>query len=162
VYTHPLEASCCLNPVQGVTPQTLEYPTDTTRTLMSLIVSGTATRCPNVKFIFSHAGGTIFSIAQRFLGDALSPEALAKPPELNSRMYHVKRFYYDTAGAANAVQMQALKSPVGWSQIVYGTDFPFVNAPATSLGVDRSGFTAEELRAINRENALLFLPRFSA
>jgi len=42
-------------------------PTDTTRALMSLIVSNTATRCPNVKFIFSHAGGTLVSIAQRFL-----------------------------------------------------------------------------------------------
>jgi predicted TIM-barrel fold metal-dependent hydrolase len=162
VYTHPIEAACCLNPVQGLTPQTLEYPTDTTRTLMSLVAGGTATRCPDVKFIFSHAGGTLVSIAQRFLGDALSPEAMARPAEPNSRMYHVKRFFYDTAGSANAVQLQALKMLVGSSQIVYGTDFPFVNAPATSIGVDRSGFTADELRAINRENALRFLPRLSA
>jgi len=161
-YTHPIEPTCCLNPVQGLTPQTLEYPTDTTRTLMSLVASGTATRCPDVKFIFSHAGGTLVSIAQRFLGDAVSPDALAKPPEPNSRMYHVKRFFYDTAGSANAVQLQGLKMLVGSSQIVYGTDFPFVNAPATSAGVDRSGFTADELRAINRENALKFLPRLSA
>jgi predicted TIM-barrel fold metal-dependent hydrolase len=162
VYTHPIEPGCCLNPVQGVAAQTLEYPTDTTRTLMSLIAGGTATRCPDVKLIFSHAGGTLVSIAQRFLGDAVSPDALARPPELNSRMYHVKRFYYDTAGSANAIQLQALKALVGSSQIVYGTDFPFVNAPATSAGVDRSGFTADELRAINRENAVKFLPRLSA
>jgi len=161
VYTHPLEGSCCQNPIQGVTPQTLEYPTDTTRTLMSLIVGGTATRCPNVKFIFSHAGGTITSIAGRFLG-SLDPQTLARPAEVNSRLYHVKRFYYDTAGAANAIQLQTLKMLVGTSQIVYGTDFPFVNAPATSVGVDASGFNAEELRAINRENALKFLPRLAA
>jgi 6-methylsalicylate decarboxylase len=162
VYTHPIEAACCLSPLQGVTPQTLEYPTDTTRTLMSLIAGGTATRCPDVKFIFSHAGGTLVSIAQRFLGDAVSAEKLSAAPEVNSRMYHVKRFFYDTAGSANAVQLQALKMLVGSSQIVYGTDFPFVNAPATSAGVDRSGFSATELRAINRENALKFLPRLSA
>jgi 6-methylsalicylate decarboxylase len=162
VYTHPLEASCCLNPVQGITPQTLEYPTDTTRTLMSLIVSGTATRCPDVKFIFSHAGGTITAIAARFLGNAMNPDAMARPAEPNSRMYHVKRFYYDTAGSANSVQMQSLKALVGSSQIVYGTDFPFFNAPATSVGLDASGFTPDELRAINRENALKFIPRLSA
>jgi predicted TIM-barrel fold metal-dependent hydrolase len=156
VYTHPVEASCCMNPVQGVTPQTLEYPTDTMRTLMSLVVSNTATRCPNVKFIFSHAGGTLTSVATRFLG-ALDPATLAKPAELNSRLYHVRRFFYDTAGAANAIQLQALKNLVGASQIVYGTDFPFVNASATSTGVDQSGFTQEELRGINRENALKFL-----
>src|SRR5262245_49315443 len=72
VYTHPLEAACCRNPITGVTPQTLEYPTDTTRALMSLIVSNTATRCSNVKFIFSHAGGTLVSIAQRFLGNQVT------------------------------------------------------------------------------------------
>ena len=161
VYTHPLEASCCMNPVQGVTPQTLEYPADTMRTLMSLIVAGTATKCPDVKFIFSHAGGTLTSIAQRFLANAVTAENLNKAPEANSRMYHVRRFYYDTAGSANPVQMQSLKMLVGTSQIVYGTDFPFFNAPATSLGLDASGFSAEELRVINRDNALKFLPRLA-
>jgi predicted TIM-barrel fold metal-dependent hydrolase len=162
VYTHPQEGTCCLNPIAGVTPQTLEFPTDTTRTLMNLIVSGTATRCPDIRFIFSHAGGTLVSIAQRFLGAAVSPEQLAKPAEANSRMYHVRRFFYDTAGSANAVQLQALKMLTGSSQIVYGTDFPFASAPATSTGVDASGFTMDELRAINRENALKFLPRVAA
>jgi predicted TIM-barrel fold metal-dependent hydrolase len=162
IYTHPIEPACCMNPLAGITPQTLEYPTDTTRTLMSLIVSNTATRCPDVKFIFSHAGGTLVSIAARFLSTAVSPENLGKPAEVNSRMYHVRRFYYDTAGSANPIQLQALKMLVGASQIVYGTDFPFVNAPATTSGVQASGFSAEELRGINRENALRFLPRLAA
>ena len=94
---------------------------------MSLIVSNTATRCPDIKFIFSHAGGTLVSIAGRFLNNAVSAEALAKPPEANSRLYHVRRFFYDTAGSANPVQMQSLKLLVPASQIVYGTDFPFAN-----------------------------------
>src|SRR5262245_3496661 len=101
VYTHPLEATCCKYVIQGVTPQTLEYPTDTTRTLMSLIVSNTATRCPDIKFIFSHAGGTLVSIAGRFLQNAVSAENLARSADKDSRLYHVRRFYYDTAGSAN-------------------------------------------------------------
>src|SRR5437870_719065 len=52
VYTHPLEAACCRNPLPGVSAQTLEYPTDTTRIIMNLIVSNAASRCPNVKFVF--------------------------------------------------------------------------------------------------------------
>jgi predicted TIM-barrel fold metal-dependent hydrolase len=161
VYTHPLEASCCRNLVGGVTPQTLEYPTDTTRTLMSLIVSNTATRCPDVRFIFSHAGGTIVSIAGRFLGTAVTAENLALPAETNSRLYHVRRFYYDTAGAANPIQMQSLKLLVPASQIVFGTDFPFANPAATVAGLQNSGFSAEELRGIYRNNALKFLPRYA-
>src|SRR5437016_13721834 len=107
----------------GVSAQTLEYPTDTTRIIMSLIVSNTATRCPNIKFIFSHAGGTLVSIAQRFLGNQVTADGLAKPVENNSRLYHVRRFYYDTAGSANPIQIQSLKLLVPTSQIVFGTDF---------------------------------------
>lgn len=151
-----------MNPVPGINPQALEYPTDTARTLISLIVSNTATRCADTTFIFSHGGGTIVSIAARFLGAAVNADNLGKTPEANSRMYHVRRFYYDTAGSANPVQMEGLKTLVGAGQIVYGTDFPFANAPATSMGVEHSGFSAEELRGINRENALKFLPRLRA
>ena len=162
VYTHPIEAACCRNGVNGVTPQTLEYPTDTTRAIMSLIVSNTATRCPDVRFIFSHAGGTLVSIAGRFIGaTVLTAEALAAQPEANSRLYHVKRFYYDTAGSANPVQMQSLKLLVPSSQIVFGTDFPFANPAATVTGLQASGLSADDLRGIYRENAVRILPRIA-
>src|SRR5665213_2801149 len=70
VYTHPLAIACCTNLIQGVQSQIAEYPADTTRAILSLIASGAVTRCPDIKFIFSHAGGTLVSIAGRFLGPA--------------------------------------------------------------------------------------------
>jgi 6-methylsalicylate decarboxylase len=161
VYTHPVEAACCRYVITGVTPQTLEYPTDTTRALMSLIVSNTATRCPDIRFIFSHAGGTLVSIAGRFLGNAVSAESLARPVEANSRLAHVRRFYYDTAGSANPVQIQSLKLLVPASQILFGTDFPFANPAATVTGLQGSGLSDQELQAIYRDNALKFLPRYA-
>jgi len=159
VYTHPLEAACCRNPLTGVSAQTLEYPTDTTRIIMNLIITNTATRCPNVKFIFSHAGGTLVSIAQRFLGNQVTADGLAKVPEADSRLYHVRRFFYDTAGSANPIQLQSLKLLVPAAQIVFGTDFPFGNVSATAAGVQTSGFSAAELRGIYRDNALKFLTK---
>jgi predicted TIM-barrel fold metal-dependent hydrolase len=169
VYTHPLEAACCKNPLVNsregaggnVSAQTLEYPTDTTRIIMNLIASNTATRCPNVKFIFSHAGGTIVSIAQRFLGAQVTADALGKPVEPDSRLHHIRRFYYDTAGSANPIQLQSLKLLVPATQILLGTDFPFGNLPTTVAGVQSSGFSTAELQGIYRDNALKFLPRYS-
>jgi predicted TIM-barrel fold metal-dependent hydrolase len=161
VYTHPLEASCCKNPLTGVSAQTLEYPTDTTRIIMNLIVSNTATRSPNVKFIFSHAGGTLVSIAQRFLGAQVTADGLAKPVEANSRLHHVRRFYYDTAGSANPIQIQSLKLLVPSSQIVFGTDFPFGNVGNTAAGVQSSGLSPAELQSVFRDNALKFLPKYA-
>jgi predicted TIM-barrel fold metal-dependent hydrolase len=161
VYTHPTDAVCCQGLLPRVPNQMLEYPMDTTRTIASLIVSETATRCPDVRFIFSHAGGTLIGVAGRLLGAEMSAANLAKPAAPNSRLHHLRRFFYDTAGSANPVNMQALKSLVGPSQIVFGTDAPFVDGAPQVQGLLSAGFSAEELRRIDRDNALAFLPRFA-
>jgi predicted TIM-barrel fold metal-dependent hydrolase len=158
VYTHPTDAACCQNLFPGAPNQMLEWPTDTTRTIVSLIVSDSATKYPDIKFIFSHAGGTITSIAGRLLGAAAGPDAFTRPPEPNSRLFHLRRFYYDTAGAANPVAMQALKTLVPVSQIVFGTDAPFFDGAPQTQGLRASGFTPAELAQIERENALRLLP----
>jgi predicted TIM-barrel fold metal-dependent hydrolase len=159
VYVHPTDAACCPNLVQGVPAQMLEYPTDTTRTIVSLIVSGTASRTPDVRYVFSHAGGTLMAVAGRFLGVQANADALAKAPEPDSRLHHLRRFYYDTAGAANVVNMQALKTLVSVPQIVFGTDAPFFDGAPIVQGLRSSGFSAAEIQAIERDNALRLLPR---
>jgi predicted TIM-barrel fold metal-dependent hydrolase len=162
VFIHPIDAACCRPVINGITPQTLEYPTDTTRAIMNLIISNTATRCPDVRFIFSHAGGTLVSIAGRFLGDAVSAESLARPAEPNSRLAHVRRFYYDTAGSTNPVQMQSLRLLVPDAQIVFGTDYPFANGPAAHVaGLRGSGLSAQTLQGIYRDNPLKLFPKYA-
>ena len=158
VFTHPLEPSCCRNPLEGVGPTTLEYPTDTTRAIMNLLLTDAATRYPDVQFIFSHAGGTLVSIAQRILGDQATADGLAQPVEADSRLHHVRRFYYDTAGSANPIQLQALKLLVPASQMVLGTDFPFATLAGTIAGVQTSGLSGEEQRGVYRDNVLRILP----
>jgi 6-methylsalicylate decarboxylase len=159
VYTHPTDAQCCLTMVPGAPNQMLEWPTDTTRTIVSLIVSDSATKYPDIRFIFSHAGGTITSVAGRLLGPTAGPDVFTRPAEPNSRLYHLRRFYYDTAGAANPVSMQALKTMVPVSQILFGTDAPFFDGAPQARGLQASGFTAAELRDVERENALRLVPR---
>ena len=56
VYTHPVNPACCSHLADGVGPSSIEFATDTTRTIASLIFgkAGTAFRCPDVRFIWSH------------------------------------------------------------------------------------------------------------
>jgi len=159
VYTHPTDAPCCMNLVPGVANQMLEYPTDTTRTIVSLLVSDAATKYPDIRFIFSHAGGTITSVAGRVLGPTAAPDAFSRPAEPNSRLHHLRRFYYDTAGSANPVAMSSLKALVPVSQILFGTDAPFVDGAPQVRGLQGSGFTAAELADVERNNALRLLGR---
>jgi predicted TIM-barrel fold metal-dependent hydrolase len=158
VYTHPTDAACCPNLVPGVPAQMLEYPTDTTRAIVSLVASGTAAKYPDIRFIFSHAGGTITSVIGRLAGPTANGDGITKPAPPDSRLAQLQRFYYDTAGAANVVNMGALRTLATASQIVFGSDAPFFDIAPTVAGLQTSGFTPQELRAVERDNALKLLP----
>ncbi|MBI4902642.1 MAG: amidohydrolase [Acidobacteria bacterium] len=168
VYAHPITAPCCHDLLPGTGSQVLEWNTDTSRAIWSMIDDGelapprvsTATRCPKVTFIWSHAGGTLLGLIQRFLGADSSAEGLARVPKPNSRLYHLRRFYYDTAVSANPIQMTALKSLVGASQIVFGSDFPFASPLDTIQRLQGSQLNADELRGVLGGNALRIFPRW--
>jgi predicted TIM-barrel fold metal-dependent hydrolase len=170
VYSHPIDGPCCHALLPNTIPQTVEWNTDTGRSIWSVINDGTdrspvttpgtsmATRYSNIQFVWSHGGGTLLGLVGRFLGHGSTRNVdLSQPPAPNSKLYHLRRFFYDTALSANRVQMQALKALVGSSQIVFGSDFPFMATLDTVEGLRRCGLTAEELRGIERENALRIL-----
>ena len=64
VFVHPT-MSCCGNPMPGVSPPTIEFPMDSTRTVTSLLFSGGFARYADTRFIFSHGGGMLLPIVQR-------------------------------------------------------------------------------------------------
>jgi 6-methylsalicylate decarboxylase len=151
--------------MQGANPTTLEYPTDTARAILSLLATNAATRYADIRFIFSHAGGTMPSVIDRI--GVGNPDTIAAnlrgTPEPNSRLYHLRRFYYDTAQSTNTVQMQALKTIAGASQIVFGTDYPFGATAAKHVqGLRECGLSAEELQAIYTSNALRLFPKYKS
>jgi predicted TIM-barrel fold metal-dependent hydrolase len=170
VYTHPTDAPCCHNLLPITGPATIEWQTDTSRSIFSMIADGAgpessrvpsrATRYANIKLIWSHAGGTLIGLMNRFLGAQISAATLAQTPPMNSRLYHLRRFYYDIAQSTNVVQMQALKGIVGASQIVFGADFPYFTIVDHVEGLKTCGFSAEELRGIDRNNGLRILPKY--
>jgi predicted TIM-barrel fold metal-dependent hydrolase len=46
--------------------------------------------------------------------------------------------------------------------VVFGTDFPYRTAADHVKGLTAYGFSASELQAIDRENALRLIPRLKA
>ena len=162
VYTHPFRNDCCRNLVPDVFEPLIELGTDTTRTIASLLFSGSAEQFPEIKWIFSHAGGTAPFLMQRFTYyfDArkdLQPR-LPKGPA-----YYMQRFHYDTANAMTIHPLASLTKLVTPTQIVFGTDFPFLTAKATAAGLREVGlFGATELQTIERENAVRLMPRYKS
>jgi 6-methylsalicylate decarboxylase len=156
LYTHPTTANCCRNLVPSVPPAMIEYGTDTTRAIASILLRGTAKKYPNVKFIFSHAGGTMPFLIERFM--RLGPQENV-PGGMEAAL---KTFHYDIAQTSHRIPLRALVDLVSTSQIVFGTDFPFRTAADHENALLKFGFTADELHAINRENALKLLPKYRA
>jgi predicted TIM-barrel fold metal-dependent hydrolase len=155
VYTHGAAPGCCGGYFLPSVPETtIEYNTDVSRTIISLISSGTAERTPDIQYILSHGGGTITALTGRFLGNEASAENLADTPKPASKLYHLRRFFYDTAASTNPVKIQSLKMLAGASQIVFGTDYPFGNSATTGAALQKVGLSAAELRGVDRENAL--------
>lgn len=160
VFSHATAPGCCRVVMPNFDPTTIEFNTDTARTIINLIESGTAERYPDIRFVFSHAGGTISALAGRYLKEQVASQALRSPAETNTRLGQLRRFFYDTAGSANIVNMQALKMIVPLSQVVLGTDYPWFTAATILGGLADAGLSAAELRGIERENALRLLPQY--
>ncbi len=154
LYTHPATPACCVN-LAGLPDTAVEYGTDTTRTIGNLIFSGTAARTPDIDWIFSHAGGTVFSVTERFTMQMLQMPQF-KSFTANAVFGQLKRFYYDTAQAANPVAMAGLTKVVAPSQILFGTDYPYRTAPEQVEGLAQV-FSGETLHQIERTNAMRLL-----
>jgi predicted TIM-barrel fold metal-dependent hydrolase len=159
VTVHPTAADCCrnLSYAPGIGPGTIEYGTDTTRAIIGVAFSGDATRFPDIRFIWSHAGGSAPFLAGRI--DGASGNAREALP--NGFIAAARRFYYDTAGAANRGALTSLMQLVTPSQIVFGTDFPpgGTSASVAKALTDTGLFSADDLQSVGRRNALSLLPR---
>ena len=80
VFVHPLGPECCSTLMPYVPASFTEYPQDTNRTVMSLLFSGTFTKTRDVRWIFSHAGAAVPSLAGRV--NSLAKIQLCKAAEV--------------------------------------------------------------------------------
>jgi predicted TIM-barrel fold metal-dependent hydrolase len=174
VYTHPPNyPACCRNMIASVPDPVIEYQTDTTRTIASLIFTGTTTRYPDIRFIFSHGGGTMPYLIERFLGNSraeIEPGRVTMGQRIGTPMVQppagalteVRKMYYDTAQVSNPAALAALRKVVPTSHLLYGTDYWYRTAQDTQANLLASGaFNPQDLRALERGNAERLFPRFA-
>ena len=159
VYTHPSTNVCQMNVLPEIKQAAIEFGTDTTRTIASLLFSGAASRYGRTRFIFSHAGGTMPFLIDRFVQLAELPALAGRLP--NGLTAELQKFYYDTAQAANPTAMRALMSLVDPSQVLFGSDYPYRTAADHVTGLHTCGFNASELQAIEHKNATRLLAQKS-
>jgi predicted TIM-barrel fold metal-dependent hydrolase len=159
VFVHPT-VSCCADPVPHMNHTIIEFPTDTARTIAALVYSGTLMRCPNIRFVFSHGGGTILMLLSRLSGRRLQPEERAAMIP-NGLERELQKLYYDIASvAASPTAMLALFSVIPKDHILFGSDCPFWAIETIASAMNKFDIPLGDLRKIQRENALQLVPRF--
>jgi 6-methylsalicylate decarboxylase len=160
VYTHPVSPACCGNMIAGVADGTIEYATDTTRTIASLIFGdgGTAFRCPDIRFIWSHSGGTLPFLIGRFIRQT----AVKNDPRMpDGPVPIVQKYFYEIAQGNLPGQFAALLKLIPVSQLMFGSDYPYREGIEAVDGLNGYPFSDAERTSINRETALRLMPELA-
>ena len=125
--------------INGNFPQPIvDYPQQTTRAAVDLVISGTRTRTPNVDMILAHAGGTLPYISERILG-AILLEGYSNVSAIEASS-QFSRFYYDFALSATTTQLDALLVQTTPSNIFLGSDYPYT--PAVGIVANQAEYLA--------------------
>lgn len=154
VYVHPSAPQCCaaLMPVSGM----LEYPFDTGRTFLSLLLSGSLARYRRIRWILSHAGGPLPALSGRIAALTANRDmSVIAPLGVEAEL---KRLYYETANSAYRPAMAALLAVIPATQVLFGSDYPYVGVPANSRGLQQIPLTSEQRSMILHRNAERLLP----
>jgi aminocarboxymuconate-semialdehyde decarboxylase len=126
---------------------------DTTLVAARLIYGGVFERYPNFPYIMAHTGGGTILLFERLdNGYRLFPDCRKYINKLPSE--YGKKLYYDTCAFGEPALMLAMGS-VGASQILFGTDDPFIGSD--SQHVDRLPIPADDKVAILGGNAMRML-----
>src|SRR3984957_11473812 len=161
VYVHPTVPACCGSVIPTVIPQAIEYPFETTRTISSVLVNGTVANNPNIRWIFSHGGGATPMLAGRMV-ETLGRQANADKFMPNGGLAELRKLYYDPASADTEGSMAALRIMAPLSQILFGTDYPFVKVAEGVKHLNEDNISEADRLAIDRTNAIALLPRLGA
>jgi 6-methylsalicylate decarboxylase len=164
VFVHPTASPDPSAHQLGLPDSLLDFTADTTRALAQMHYSNRFARTPHVKYIFSHAGGTVPYLAGRWgIVDAMNviPGGEERGPVADT----LRRLYWDTALSYGDPVLRMLRDVVGLDQVLFGTDFPYLRRDLAVNCVQRleetPALTEAERTQVMSDNALRLFPRLA-
>jgi 6-methylsalicylate decarboxylase len=158
-----------------------EFVFDTSRAALNLLFNDCLDRFPNIKFILSHAGGTLPYFAWR-VGEIAERQMTEEPwlSQYRSRfmdkyagkvtrelvLSKIRRFYFDTALSAGPQTLGCLLQVADHDKILFGSDWPYCPenmAVDMIAALEGNPLLNETLKkAIARDNGLKLFPRLAS
>jgi 6-methylsalicylate decarboxylase len=165
LFLHPTSSACFEALALGRPAPLLEFPLDTTRTIVDLLYARTLQTNPDLKVIVPHGGAALPALIARIAAFAGLPFIEPRPASEQEVFETLERLYYDVALSAHPVPFAALRRIAPITQILFGSDWPFSPEPVVARNIhqlgEANGLSEAEARAIARENAERVFPRLA-
>ena len=156
IFVHALRPAGQERIVGPFSEQAVCFPGDIALACASMITGGVAARHPRLRIAFSHGGGAMALLLPRIVHawqkTPKAREALSESPAVAAR-----RFYYDHV-VFDPASLRLLIERFGASQILLGSDYPFVMGESDPVGaLERLRLDHDSHFAVSSGNARRFL-----
>jgi 6-methylsalicylate decarboxylase len=122
VFVHPIDPAGGLGFNENLPNPAFDWPHQTGRTAMDMILHRRLQQFRNVKVILSHGGGTLAALVER--------STIISVPEFGGFMSHndilsqAKQFYFDLALCGSKAMLQLISGFAAEGHLLYGSDWP--------------------------------------
>jgi 6-methylsalicylate decarboxylase len=161
IFIHPINPAGYDCVACGRPGPVIEFTFDTCRSVTDMLYAGSLSRYNDLKFIVSHAGGPLPTLAPR-LGTIGTLPWVAHPAELTQEAVRTQlgRLYFDTAISGTAASIGPVLELTTPDHVVFGSDFPPASEPVIDQNIAALGaltcMTEAEKSAINQNARRLF------
>jgi 6-methylsalicylate decarboxylase len=166
VFVHPVDSPHIDVLGFGRPSSIVEFPFDTARNITNALYSGVFLRHPGLRLILAHCGGALPTLGWRIGEHTVMgrgpDDADIDPPHVAEVL---RGLYYETALAGSRNSLLPTLEVTSADHILFGTDWPAAPEPTVIRNIrnltDFDGFTKDELRGVERDNALRLFPRLA-
>jgi 6-methylsalicylate decarboxylase len=160
VFVHPTSPPCYEAISLGRPRPMLEFIFDSARAVSDLVFNGVLTRYLDIRWVFTHGGGTLPLLADRM--QLFQIDFLGGKTDNPSVPDQVRELWFDIAGSPFPNQVPALVAAFGSERLLYGSDYcwtPAAGAAAQIASIDAARQPdGETWRALTTRNAARLFP----
>jgi 6-methylsalicylate decarboxylase len=165
VFVHPTASPDSAARHLGLPDTLIDFTADTTRAVAQMHYSNRFARTPSIKYIFSHAGGTVPYVAGRWaVVDAMN--VIPGAEERGTAADTLRRLYWDTAVSYGDPILRMLRDIVGLDQVLFGSDHPYLRRDLAVGCVQQlqqtTALSDAERAVVMCGNAVKLFPRFGS